>query len=204
MKGDRTPAEHLRSIAGIRPGSYIGIATDMTLIHDIKPRVKMELQPGGQSVWARPVYAASEDRGLYVQPEEGDEALVVVLNDDMQRCVAIFGLASPAASKPNTSAGVTIFHPEGTEVKLAAANSVKKAVLAPLPADLKSAVDSLVQQLQTAVAVPFVPPTAPDAGVTLYASKVLPLLVQIMNTLIQLQTKLSQPDAYLSRSLKTD
>lgn len=166
---------------------------------------EVEIMPDREDITCRVVYpGAVEGRGLYCQPEAEDEVLVLIPSDRTHLAVCLVGLHGRAAPVPAIGPGLTLVHPEGTRIAKTATAARQAAVVAPLPSDVKAAVDDIVQALQGTLAVPVPAVTPSDGGLSLYADTILPLLLQVLLPLVQLQAKLNQPQAYLSASLEVE
>ena len=220
--GDSTLQEDIQRFLGLQDEVYEG--TLASLPDDTTALVQVEIQPEGADIEARYVYsgATAEDRGLYIEPQVGDDVVVLILNGDRQRAVAFAGRVSPAKPKPTSlGPGATVVHPNGTQVVLAAGNAVQKAVLAPLPADLSDAWSTLRSNVLTAgqnVTTNAPSVSAAAAGITAASPIGQPLgtalgvllgqlaadLATIAAQMVEFETKLAEVDAYLSRSLETD
>lgn len=191
----------------VSPGVYSCYLGVITAVDGHTAQV--ELMPSREDIEARIIYpGAVEGRGVYCQPEVDDEVLVLVPSDELFLALCLVGPHSPAAPLPDIGPGVTVLHPEGTRVSKTAGAQRQQVILAPLPADLKTAVDSAVQALQIALpaiqgaVAPPVASTEPAAAAM--GLLIVTLLTSVLTALVTLKAHLSVPEAYLSQSLEAE
>jgi hypothetical protein len=95
--------------------------------------LNVTLQPGGQPVQARPVYAGTgAARGDLWPVEDGDEVLVLCPGGNLNAAVALVGLTSSAAAVPSDwdNAQPQLCHPKGKHFRTAEGAPTEPVLLA--------------------------------------------------------------------------
>lgn len=162
----------LRALLGeARPPVLLGVITEIEgfaggVLATVQP------QPDGPELQARlMVLASGDDRGFVVPAEVGEEVVVLCPGGDPNRAVALAGLNSSPAARPDSDTGdhVDLVHPGGLETRTTAAADVDHVVLAELLDGLQAQQNALQTFMTTASAATTAPQIAAAATTYLTA-----------------------------------